>query len=279
MLRRIVVGGASLALAGGLFFGGETWSYLRTLGTQMRQAVKQEISVEFELQRIRGEVESLMPEIRKHMRTVAEQSVDVKEQERGLVERRKVMEEQRVAILKLRQDLESDQSEFTYRSVSYSRREVEADLVHRFESFQSLEKAVERDQRILEAQRETLRANQQRLDGMQARRQDLSLLVAQLEARLKQVQAAESLNNSPLDDSRLAHVERLIGDMNRTLDVREALLESEGRGGGRIPVEEGDEPSGDILTRIDSHFSAGGESAESAEGVDAGAKLADGTGI
>lgn len=279
MLKRIVIGGASLALVGGLFLGGETWSYLRTFGSQMRQAVKQEISVEFELQRIRDEVESLMPEIRRHMRTVAEQSVDVKDLERVLAERKKGVEEQRAAILTLRKDLESGRGEYVYRSVSYSRREVEADLAHRFESYQSAEKSVERDQRILEAQRETLRANQQRLDGMQARRQDLSVQVAQLEARLKQVQAAESLQLSPLDDSRLASVERLIGEMNRTLDVREALLESEGRVSGRIPVEGDEAPPTDILTRIDAHFSAAakGETGEESLADDSGAS--DSTGI
>lgn len=279
MLKRIVIGGASLALAGGLLLGGEAWSYLRTFGSQMREAVKQEISVEFELQRIRDEVESLMPEIRRHMRTVAEQSVDVKDLERALVERRKGVEEQRLAILTLRQDLESGRGEYVYRSVSYSRREVEADLANRFEAYQSAEKSVERDQRILEAQRETLRANQQRLDGMQSRRQDLSVQVAQLEARLKQVQAAESLQSSPLDDSRLANVERLIGEMNRTLDVREALLESEGRISGRIPVESGEEPGTDILTRIDNHFSAEANDEAGADSSMNDSRLAEGTGI
>lgn len=100
---------------------------------------------------------------------------------------------------------------------------------------------------------------------MQARRQDLAVNVAQLEARLKQVQAAEALNSSPLDDSRLAGVEKLIQDMNRALDIREALLESEGRLSGRIPVEdEADDTSSDILSRIDSHFSEDHQSAEAA---------------
>jgi chromosome segregation ATPase len=265
MLKKIIIGTGSLLLAGGLFFGNETFSYLRTFGSQMRQAVKNEISVEFELQRIRDEVDSLMPEIRRHMTTVAEQSVDARDLERTLAEREKSLGEQRAAILTLRRDLESDRSRFTYRAVSYSRSEVEADLAQRFESFQAAEAAVKRDHQILAAQHETLRANQRKLDAMQARRQDLAVHVAQLEARLKQVQAAEALNSSPLDDSRLAGVEKLIHDMNRALDIREALLESEGRLSGRIPVEnEATETSSDILSRIDSHFSEDQQSTEAA---------------
>jgi hypothetical protein len=53
--------------------------------------------------------------------------------------------------------------------------------------------------------------------------------------------------------------------MNRALDIREALLESEGRLSGRIPVEdEADDTSSDILSRIDSHFSEDHQSAEAA---------------
>jgi chromosome segregation ATPase len=262
MLKKIIIGGSSLLLAGGLFFGNETFSYLRTFGTQVRQTVKNEISVEFELQRIRDEVDSLMPEIRRHMQSVAEQSVDVKDLERTLAEREKSLSEQRASILTLRKDLDSGRDHFTYRAVSYSRAEVLADLAQRFESLQSAEAAAKRDHQILAAQREILHANQRRLDAMQARRQDLAVHVAQLEARLKQVQAAEALNSSPLDDSRLASVEKLIHDMNRALDIREAMLESEGRLSGRIPVEESAEPATDILSRIDSHFSAGKQPVE-----------------
>ncbi|MFM7056781.1 MAG: hypothetical protein ACKO2P_07635 [Planctomycetota bacterium] len=263
MLKKIIIGAGSLLLAGGLFFGTDTFSYLRTFGSQVRQAVKDEISVEFELQRIRDEVDSLMPEIRRHMTTVAEQSVDLKDLERTLAGREKRLSEQHAAILTLRKDLESRSSQFTYRAVTYSRAEVQADLAQRFDAYLAAEAVVKRDHQILAAQRDTLHANQQRLDAMQARRQDLAVHVAQLEARLKQVQAVEALHSSPLDDSRLASVEKLIHDMNRALDIREALLESEGRLSGRIPVEDQPaESSTDILSRIDSHFKGQDQAAE-----------------
>ena len=79
--------------------------------------------------------------------------------------------------------------------------------------------------------------------------------VAQLEARLKQVQAAEAINSIEIDDSKLAHVEKMIKDMNRALDVRESVLETEGSVLGRIPVNEEIVPeNGDIVGEIDSHF-------------------------
>jgi hypothetical protein len=87
MLKKLVVGTATAAIAGGLLLGSEAVSYVRTFGSNVREAVKSEISVEFELDRIRNEVDNLMPEIRKHMTIVAEQSVDVKDLDRELTDK------------------------------------------------------------------------------------------------------------------------------------------------------------------------------------------------
>jgi chromosome segregation ATPase len=260
MLKKIVVCSLSMFLVGGLLLGSDAFSYLRTFGGQVREAVKSEISVEFELDRIRDEVENLVPEIRRHMTIVAEQSVDVKDLERDLSDKEASLGRQKEAILALRSDLESNRDSFIYRSVSYTRNEVESDLAHRFELFCSVEAGVKRDHQILAAQRDTLRANQKKLDTMLSRKQDLVVKVAQLEARLKQVQAAEAINSIEIDDSHLAHVEKMIKEMNHALDVRESVLETEGSVLGRIPVNEEVVPSnGDIVGEIDSHFGLTGD--------------------
>jgi hypothetical protein len=113
-----------------------------------------------------------------------------------------------------------------------------------------------------------LQANQKKLDAMLSRKQDLIVKVAQLEARLKQVQAAETINSIEIDDTSLARVDKMIKEMNHSLDVRESVLETEGQFLGRIPVEESAEPAtGDIVGAIDSHFGlkAEGEVAEAAD--------------
>ncbi len=255
LLKKVVVGTAAAALAGGILLGSDALSYLRTFGGNVREAVKSEISAEFELDRIRDEVDNLMPEIRKHMTVVAEQSVDVKDLERELDEKEASLSKQKDAILALRTDLDSGKDKFIYKAVSYTRGEVEADLAHRFESYCTAEDCVKRDRQILAAQRDTLRANQKKLDTMLSRKQDLIVKVAQLEARLKQVQAAETINSLEIDDTSLAHVENMIKNLNHALDVRESVLETEGQVLGRIPVEDADQPAtGDIVGEIDSHF-------------------------
>ncbi len=260
MLKKLVVGTMTLGLAAGMLFGTDSVSYVRTVGKNVRTAVKSEITPEFELSRIRGEVDNLMPEIRRHMTIVAEQSVDVKDMEREVADKESGLFKQKDAILALRSDLDSGLSQFTYKAVSYSRHEVESDLAHRFDAYRTTEESLKRDRQILAAQRDTLRANQKKLDAMLSKKQDLVVKVAQLEARLKQVQAAEAINSIEIDDSKLAHVEKLIKDVNRQLDVRESMLETEGHVLGRIPVED-DAPviDSDVISEIDAHFGLSSE--------------------
>lgn len=255
MLKKAIVGSVATVLLGGMIFGRDVFSYATTACNNVREAVKSEITPEFELDRIRTEIDSLLPEIQHHMTVVAEQSVDVKDLERGIAVKEEKLASQKNAILALRSDLGGTGDRFTYRHVSYSRGEVEADLASRFESFRVGEDALERDRQILTAQTQTLRANQKKLDSMLGRKQDLAVKVSQLEARLKTIQATEAINAIEVDDTRLSRVEGLIKDLNRSLDVRESLLETEGNVLGRIPVEEdADAVSDNVVSEIDRHF-------------------------
>ena len=269
MVKRIAIGSVAATLVAAFIFGKDMFSYAHTACDNVRSAVKAEITPEFELDRIRSEIDKLMPEIRQHMTIVAEQSVDVKDLQRSIAEKSEKLAGQKEAILALRTDLDSEQSEFTYRQVSYTRNEVEADLAERFESFRLGEEALDRDRKILTAQRQTLRANQKRLDSMLGRKQDLALHVSQLEARLKTIQASEAVNSIELDDTKLSRVEAMIKDLNHSLDVRESLLETEGNLLGRIPVEQETAVADEnVVSEIDRHFGLAQDQAKAEESAD-----------
>lgn len=255
MIKKAIVGSLAALVVGGLVFGKDIFSYATTACNSVSEAVRSEITPEFELERIRNEIGKLMPEIRQHMTVVAEQSVDVKDLERDIATREEKLVGQKDAILALRSDLTTGGNEFTYRQVSYSRGEVEADLATRFDAYRTGEEALKRDRQILAAQRQTLRANQKKLDSMMSRKQKLSVQVSQVEARLKTIQATEAVNAIEVDDTKLSHVEGMLKELNHALDVRESMLETEGSVLGRIPVEEDGMPvDADVVSEIDSHF-------------------------
>lgn len=263
MLKKVLIGTLACGLVGGFLFGRDAFSYATTAADSVREAVQSEIPPEFQLKRIRGKIDRLMPEIKVHMRTVAVQSVEVKDLERDIAKLENQLATQKREIIALRDDLETGKDRFTYRHVSFSREEMKTDVADRFTAFKTGEAALFHKQSLLDAQQQTLKANRKKLDTMLARKQQLAVVVSQMEARLKTIQATEAVHQIEVDDSALSEVEVMIDDFNRELDVRESIMQTEGAVNGRIPVDLGNAPvSDDVLAEIDSHFQLNTDLAE-----------------
>jgi len=255
MIKKTLFGMVALALVATAILGKDVCSYARTFTGNVRDAVKGEIDLNFEVDRAKEMVDNLVPDIRKCISVVAEQQVDIRDMERVVTERQLAMNTQRDAVLAMRSDLKTDAREFTYASVSWSRGEVSRDLARRFERLKTAEQSLNADKKILAARRTQLAANQEKLEGMMDQKQQLEVKVAQLEARLKQFEAAQTVAELKLDDSRLSRAQKLIRDLNKQLDVREATLDAEGKFTGLIPWDAQDKPvSTDIASEIDAYF-------------------------
>ncbi|MEX0701008.1 MAG: hypothetical protein WD069_02830 [Planctomycetales bacterium] len=237
MIRKALYAAGAVALLGALIFGRDVFSYARTAGKSMRQAVKSEVPLEFEVERARELVEKIVPDIRHCMHVIAEQQVDVEHITADIARRETSLTDQERVILSLRSDLDEGDKSFVYAGRQYTPEEVRRDLATRFERFKIARDTIDRDRKVLDARQQALVANQQKLDGMLAAKQDLEVQVEQLEARLKTVQAAQTVSTLEIDDSQLARAKSLIRELNKQLDVKEKLLDSEGKFTGLIPVD------------------------------------------
>lgn len=256
MIKKALCGVALLAALGTFVFGRDVLSYATTWGSSVRDAVKAEVPVEFEIQRARDMVENLVPEIRHCMHLIAEQQVDVEHLAEAVAERAERLESQKRAILALRDDLDSGKSTFTYASRTFTSDDVKRDLAQRFARYKVAEETLEREQQILRLRERALASNQDKLENMLSAKKDLEVQIEQLEARLKAVQAAETVTTLDIDQSQLARTKKLIRELNKQLDVKEKLLDAEGTFTGVIPVEaetEAEVPA-DIGSQVDAYF-------------------------
>jgi hypothetical protein len=116
----------------------------------------------------------------------------------------------------------------------------------------------------LKAREKSLRAHEQKLDEMLAAKKDLEVQVEQLGARVKTLQAAETVSTLEIDDSELTRVKKLIRELNKQLDVKEKMLDAEGKFVGLIPVESTatEMPAEKITEEIDAYFNTKQPSAE-----------------
>lgn len=255
MIKKALIASAIALATGAFVFGTSFRSYVRTTAGSVRDAVKGEVPIEFEVKRAQDLVEHLIPDIHRCMHTIAEQEVEIDHLGRGIEQKTAQLERQKEAILSLRGDLGSGKDTYRFAGLTYTSDDVKRDLSSRLERYKSAEATLERDRQILRAHQETLKANQRKLDEMISAKRDLEVQIAQLEARLRTLQAAEAASTLEFDDSQLAQAKKLINELNKQLDVREKMLDAEGRFPGLIPVDADDEiPAVDVIEQVDAHF-------------------------
>jgi hypothetical protein len=255
MLKKGLLGMAVAALISTFVFGREAVSYVRAGCQNVRNAVKAEVPIEFEIERARTLVGQLVPDIRQCMHVVAEQQVDIEHRQTELAQKETDVAKQKDSILALRTDLGTGKSAFVYAKHSYTAGDVKRDLASRFERFKAAEEILIADRKILTAREQTLLANRDKLENMMQAKKDLEVKLEQLQARIHTVKAAEAVSQLAVDDSNLSHARKLITDLNKQLDVKQKMLDVEGKFVGLIPVEAA-APSvpADLDKQIDAYF-------------------------
>ena len=255
MLKKGLLGLAVAGLIGTFVFGREATSYVRAGCKNVRNAVKAEVPIEFEIERARSLVDQLVPDIRQCMHVVAEQQVDIEHLQTALAQKETDVGKQKDAILALRTDLGSGKSAFIYARHSYTASDVKRDLASRFERFKAAEEFLAADRKILTAREQTLVANRDKLENMMQAKKDLEVKLEQLQARIQTVKAAETVSQLAIDDSNLSHARKLITELNKQLDIKQKMLDVEGKFVGLIPVEKiAPEVPADLDRQIDAYF-------------------------
>jgi len=249
-----VVSLAGLALVGGVVFGTDLFSYVSSSSRAMRSAVKDNVPVEFQLRRARDLVDDLVPEMQANVRVIATQEVEIAGLRRDIEQSRANLQAERTRVQKLRESLSSENGDYTFGGIHYSREQVKDDLAHRFDFLKEAEVVQAGKERLLQNRERSLAAAMQTLDHMKSQKTLLEGQIASLEAQNQLIQSAAVGSNLSVDNTKLAQTERLINDVKKQLDIAERVLAHETRFVQPIQVDSVNEK--DLLSQVDEHFAA-----------------------
>jgi chromosome segregation ATPase len=265
MMKKIGI--ASVVVLAGLvlFTTTSLGSYAKLAWKKSRESLKQQIPIEVEIERVRGEISQLGPDLDKNFNTLAKESVAIDNLRTDVKQTRANLEAQKKNILTMREDVQGkDGSEkIDYNGNKYSVVKVKAKLSRDWESYKQAEASLKAKEDLLEAKEQSLAAAREQISAMRVKKEQLEVQLAQMEAELKTLRVAETRGTFKLDDSRLANIESSMGEIRDRVKV--AQKESEVRAEFRndeIPVEKKVQTA-DVLKEIDSHF--GKETKELAE--------------
>ncbi|WP_199195065.1 MULTISPECIES: hypothetical protein [Pirellulaceae] len=238
MIKKIACTGIGAAVLAGLVFGTDAYSYISTTASRLSDNVKSSVPVEFELDRARKMITDLTPEIRRNMHLIAKEEVEVEKLQSRVGDLEKKLASSKSDIVRLKTDLDSGSTYFTYAGHEYSRGAVQTDLAGRFERFKTQDATRVKLESILRARQQGLDAARAKLDGMLTARRQLEVDVENLEARQKMVEVAQTSSKFAFDDSHLSKTKRLIDEIRTRIDVAERMVDVDGELAGEIQLDE-----------------------------------------
>lgn len=252
MIKKLACTGVGAALLAGLVFGTDAYSYISTTASRVSDNVKNSVPVEFELDRARKMIQDLTPEIRRNMHLIAKEEVEVEKLQSRVGDLEEKLSSNKADIIRLKNDLDSGSTYFTYAGHEYSRNAVQTDLAGRFERFKTQDATRVKLESILRAREQGLEAARAKLDGMLTARRQLEVDVENLEARQKMVEVAQTSSKFAFDDSHLSKTKRLVDEIRTRIDVAERMVDVDGELVGEIQLEE--QVDADISNEVASYF-------------------------
>ncbi len=227
VLRYGLASAASVLILGGLIFGSELMSYVRTGAGSVRESVRDSVPVEFELQRARDLINEILPELHANIRIIAEDEVEIAALEKDLTATRENVEQERQQLASLRNTLKTQQVSYEVGGREFTRSELTERLAQRLTRVQDAELILASKEKLLENRKDSLKAAMQLLDRARSRKVELEQKIESLVAQHRLVQASAVGSRVQVSDTKLARADQLLADIQKRLDVAERVLEHE----------------------------------------------------
>ena len=247
-----VMGTVGFGLLGGLLFGKDVVSYVKSSARGVRTAVKESVPVEFELRRARDMLEDIIPEMHANIRLIAQEEVEVAALKGEIGKAGEALQDEQTRIKTLRIALEQPQAKYHFAGRNYDRYEVKEDLATRFERYKENELVLASKVRLLDSREKSLNAAMQLLEKTRSQKRILANRIEALASQYRLVKAASVGSQIQVDNGKLARTQKLITEIQKRLDVAERVLAHESKFIESIPVDTVVES--DLVAQVDEYF-------------------------
>jgi BMFP domain-containing protein YqiC len=253
-LKRSVIVVAGVSIVGGMLFGKDVVSYVRSSAKSVRTVVKDSVPIEFELRRAGDLLDEIIPEMHANIRQIAQEEVEVAALKVDINKSEESMKQEELRIAKLRDALAEPKAQYCFAGREYPRSYVKEDLANRFDRFKESELVLAGKKKLLVSRENSLHAAMQVLEQTRSRKKMLANKIESLSSQYRLIKATSVGSNIQVDNSKLAQTEKLIAQIKKRLDVAEHVLAHESQFVQAIPVDA--VPEEDLLTQVDEYFQA-----------------------
>lgn len=251
-IKRGVLGLVLITLLGGLFFGRDLFSYVRSTARMTQEKVKDAVPIEFELCRAQDLLEDILPEIHANIQLIAKEEVEISALKKEIQESEQAIDQQKQRVEKLRNTLQKNQPEYTFGNREYSQQEVADELAAQFENYKEAELILAGKQKLFKTREKSLKAAVQLLEKTKSQKRILASRIKSLEGQYRILKASAVGSGIQVDNSKLAQTEKLLGQIKKRLDVAERVLTHESKFVQAIPIDAISPEQ--LITQVDEYF-------------------------
>lgn len=251
-LKRGSLAVVGVVVVGGFLFGTDFFSYLRTSAGNVRESVRENVPIEFELERARDLINEILPEIHSNIHVIAQDEVEIASLEEDIKLGAEKLAEDRSGLGKLRDKLNVVIASYEIGGCKYSRDQLMEHVSLKFARVKDAEIIQGSKQRLLKTRQSSLQAAMQLLDRARSRKTELEQRVEGLVAKNRLIKASAVQSRVHVDDSKLSRADQLLSDIQKRLNVAERVLAHEESTALFIEPNLIDEVS--LLAEIDAHL-------------------------
>lgn len=256
MLKNMFSAAGTLGLILLLVFGRDVASYITTSADRVGDSVREHIPVEFELERAKGMITDISPQIRQTMYSIALEEVEVEQLVAQIDRLREQQDADKTMLSNIKNNLDDGSDELRIGATMYTSTEAAKVAEAKFKRYRTHDAALLSLTNILDVRRRALDASRKNFDAMIQAKQQLTAEVVSLEARQRLMDIARTSKEFDRDDSHLARTRRLLQDIEMRINVEERLMTTELRRAEEhfVPREEPANESGHVAHRIAEFF-------------------------
>jgi len=202
-------------------------SYVGTMWCKAKDAAKQQVPTEFDIDRISHEIAGLDSKLDQMIRPIAEHKVavdrlrkQVADDETKLNDQKKVLLDATAAVKNANKD-----DRLVYGGKPYTVAQVKTKIALDFASFKKFEATVTAQQNLLKAREDTLLAAQEQLQTFMSKKEEFKLQLAQLRAEHEINKVAAIGTNIEIDNTPLASISEALTELRDRIDQQRVALE------------------------------------------------------
>ncbi len=235
--KRALVVAVVAGACGFVVFGTDLPSYVVSSVKTVKESIKDNVPVQFEIKRARDLLDELEPELRKNFQKVKREDIEVRELEAEIRAKENALALERGKLRNIREALREEHVSYTFLRRTYTRTEVLEELDRRTKAALRADSAIAGQRKILAKRRSAYEIAASKLRDARNQRAEFEAQIEALEGELRLQEAQAEGTKFQIDDSKLAQTKRLIGEIGKRLEVQKALLESEAEFFETIPSE------------------------------------------